>query len=286
MPAIKGSVPKVDVGILTDLDQNHLWSTMSHELPGPYPQQKALFEAFARRHYAVGMVEANDELAGYRVLILPSFAKVDAELIAKLKAFVEDGGTVLATAHLGTRDARNHKISTTPPGGGFDELFGLRITEWGTTSGKPISINYGGKPGAYTDIYEIADLKEAESIASWIADREGEAIHQAVGHAALTRNIFGQGEAWYFTSLADGETADDLVSFLEGKMPIEPLASADPFVEVVVRQSDGRKYWFVLNHYAETKMVAGLPSGPDLLTEIDVPGMLKLEPYGVAVILG
>ncbi|RKX29856.1 MAG: hypothetical protein DRP71_15860 [Verrucomicrobia bacterium] len=284
MPAIKGSAPRVDIGILTDLDQNHLWSTMSHELPGPYPQQKALFEAFARRHYAVGMVDANDELAGYQMLILPSFAKVDAVLIARLTTFVENGGTVLATAQLGTRDAMNHKIPTTPPGGGLDKLFGLRIEEWGTTSGKPISINYDGRPGTYADIYEIADLRGAESIASWVVDREGGAIHQAAGHAALTRNKAGQGEAWYFASLADGEAANDLVSFLAGHLPVEPLASADSFVEIVVRQSDDRTHWFVLNHYPETRMVAGLPSGLDLLTDNEVPGKLELEAYGVAVI--
>jgi hypothetical protein len=42
----------------------------------------------------------------------------------------------------------------------------------------------------------------------------------------------------------------------------------------------------VLNHYPETRMVAGLPSGLDLLTDNEVPGMLELEPYGVAVIEG
>jgi len=284
MPAIKGSVPRVDIGILTDLDQEHLWSTMSHELPGPLPQQKALFEALARRHYAVGMVDAHDGLEGYRVLILPSFAKVDGELIARLRAFVENGGILLATAQLGTRDARNHKIPTTPPGGGLEELFGLRIIEWGKTGEEPVSIDFGNGPATGPKLYEIAEPGGAEDMASWISNREPGVAHQAVGHPALTRHKFGRGEAWYFAALADGETADDLVGFLTGHLPIEPLASADPFVEVVVRTSADQAYWFLLNHYPETRTVRALPSGLDLLTEKTVDGSIEMEPYGVRLI--
>ena len=116
MPGIKGSAPRVDIGILTDLDQDHFWATMSHELPSPYDQQKALFDAFARRHYAVGMVDAHDLLDGTRAIIIPSFVKLDPGLNRRLRVYVEQGGILLATAQTGTRDENNHKIAYHPAG--------------------------------------------------------------------------------------------------------------------------------------------------------------------------
>lgn len=284
MSAIKGAAPRIDIGILTDLDQEHGWSTMSHLLPGPYEQQQALFDAFARRHYAVGLVSAPDVLTGYQALVLPSFVKVDPELNQRLRDFVEGGGILLATAQLGTRDENNHKIATTPPGDDLGALFGLEVIEWGRTVDGPVAVGFSDEPGPAPIIYEIPELAGAEAIASWQSTRAIGVGHQAAGHAALTRNRIGQGQAWYFASLAVDDTADALVGFLADQWSIAPLASAHPEVEVTVRETDATAFCFVLNHTTESRKVSGLPKGTDLLSDNEMDGAIELEPYGVAVI--
>lgn len=284
MPGIKGAIPRIDIGILTDLDQEHFWSTMSHQLPGPYEQQQALFDAFARRHYAVGLVSARDGFEAYRALIIPSFVKVDEALNERLRAFVMQGGILLATAQTGTRDENNHKIDSTPPGGDLQSLFGLSIIEWGRTVDGPVAIDSSDPNGPETDLYEIPERNGAEAIATWRSTRATGVAHQANGHAVLTRHPVGEGQAWYFASLAVGEAADALVNSLADHWPIAALATAHPEVEVVVRTTEGKAYWFLLNHTVESQEVSGLPTGTERLTDQEMDGTIELGPYGVAVI--
>lgn len=284
MPGIKGSAPRVDIGILTDLDQDHFWATMSHELPSPYDQQKALFDAFARRHYAVGMVDAHDLLDGTRAIVIPSFVKLDPGLNRRLRVYVEQGGILLATAQTGTRDENNHKIASTPPGGDLEALFGLNIIEWGRMVDGPVSIDFPGQPGFSPDVYEMPELNGAEAVATWRSTRETGVAHQASGHAALTRHPVGLGQAWYFASLAVADAAEKLVDCLADQWPIAPLATAHPHVEIAIREQGGTAYWFVLNHTTESQTISGLPPGTDLLTETETDGSIELAPYGVALI--
>ncbi len=284
MPAIKGSSPRVDIGILTNLDQDHFWATMSHELPAPYDQQKAFFDAFARRHYAVGMVEANDRLEGYRALIIPSFVKVDRELNSRLRGFAEQGGIILATAQTGTRDENNHKIRSTPPGGDLEELLGLHVIEWGQTVEGPVRIDFSNQSGPAPELYEIPVLAGAEAVATWQTNRETGVAHQAAGQPALTRHQVGNGQAWYFASIAVGDVAEGLVELLADQWPVTPLASTHPQVEITIREKSGEAFWFILNHTTETQNVSDLPGGLEMLTEAPVTGSLELDPYGVAVI--
>jgi beta-galactosidase len=279
-----GAIPRIDIGILTDLDQEHGWSTMSHQLPGPYDQQQALLDAFSRRHFAVGLVAAQDDLKGYRALILPSFVQVDSELLGRLRTFVDEGGLLLVTAQTATRDKNNHKIATTPPGGNLKGLLGLEVIEWGTLVGTPVAIDYAGATAPYGRVYEIPELHGAEALASWQSTRQSGVAHPAVGRPALTRHVSGKGEAWYFATLAVGEAAEALTGFLADRWAVEPLAEAAPSVEITVREKGDRAFWFALNHTTENQSVAGLPGGTHLLTGEPVGGDVMLAPYGVAVI--
>lgn len=65
------------------------------------------------------------DLSGYRVVILPSAHAISPEFAGKLKAYIQNGGTVISDPYFGVFD-ECFRLSYQVPGFGFDEVFGAR----------------------------------------------------------------------------------------------------------------------------------------------------------------
>ena len=68
------------------------------------------------------------------------------------------------------------------------------------------------------------------------------------GMPVLTRNRFGQGEAWYVASSPEPAFLRGLPRRTLRGEGIAPLPGKVPGVEVTRRELDGKSYLFVLNH--------------------------------------
>jgi beta-galactosidase len=281
-PTLLGTVERIEAATLVEIDQDEAHESIHLGLPSPNEQRRLAFEQMAMRHWASGLVDARDSFAGLRLIVLPSFPLVDEALAQRLRSFVESGGCLIATARSGIRDRRNHALSCTLPGP-LASLFGITVEEAGKTSGSlclqladsAATVPHGGW-------YEILHPTTAEVFARWKLDSQ--APHAAVGQPAASLNRVGQGIAFYLgTFLSDDNTAS-LFEAIAPLADLQPLAEADPFVEIVCRQAADRSLLFVLNHYAEPKLVRRLPRGCDLITGHPIDRSFQLDPYGVAVI--
>lgn len=93
------------------------------------PPEGPLYIALTESGYAPKYVTA-EEFAGCKILFLPYVEAIDEETAGKLRAYVENGGTLVATPVIAQYDAGG-KPYVKYPGAGLDELFGFRAErEW------------------------------------------------------------------------------------------------------------------------------------------------------------
>lgn len=282
-PKILGTSLLVRAAVLTEFEQDEAHTTMDLALPSPSDQRKLSYTELLSRHLPVGLVDSADSFDGLEFILIPSFVLMDEDLAARLRAFVERGGVLVATARTATRDRNNHVIDQTPPGL-LADLFGATVEEFGklNTPLLNLELNSGGSlpVGA---AYEILQLRGAEVLAHWSATTNG-SPHAAPGEAAITLNRVGKGAAIYVGTYFSEENLAALLDVLLSQSTIKPLAKAEPFVEILCRHAKDRRLVFILNHYPKEQKVTELPNGIDLLTNTPCGGELTLPAYGVAII--
>ena len=280
---ILGTAVRVRAAVLTEFDQEEAHTTMSLGHPGPDRQRKLAYADLLARHIPVGVVDASDSFDGLDLIVIPSFVLMDEDLAARLRAFVERGGVLAATARTATRNRNNHVLSITPPGL-LAELFGATVEEFGKLDTPLLHLEptTGGSLPAGAR-YEILQPQGAEVLARWSATADG-SPHAAPGAAALTLNRVGKGAALYVgTYFSEANTAA-LIGLLLEQCPIAPLAEADAFVEITCRHAVDRELLFILNYNPKETTVTALPGGTELLTGQPCNGQLTLPAYGVAIV--
>jgi beta-galactosidase len=101
----------------------------------------------------------------------------------------------------------------------------------------------------------------------------------------VTRNQFGQGEAWYVGTSPEASFLQGLLGQICEARGINPILPAVAGVEAVKRTKNGQSYVFVLNHNAEARNFdLGSVSGTELLTGATLSGSAEVAGRGVLII--
>jgi len=280
---ILGTTLLVRAALLTERDQDSAHITMDLGLPSPLQQRTLAIAHLLSRHIPVGLVDASDAFDGLDLILLPSFTLMDEALAARLRAFVERGGVLVATARTATRNRDNQVIAQTPPGP-LAELFGATVEEFGKLNTPLLNLELSsGQSLPAGGAYEILQPRGAEPLATWSKTAHGEP-HAAPGEAAVTLHRIGKGAAIYIGTYLAEENAGALLDLLLERAAIAPLAQADAFVEITCRRAPDRTLFFLLNHNPREAQVTGLPPGTDLLSGQPCDGTWMLPAYGVAIV--
>jgi beta-galactosidase len=119
---------------------------------------------------------------------------------------------------------------------------------------------------------------------TWIDDLE---LHGAemVASPTITRHRFGSGTAFYLATQPDPKTMWRVLQMALQSAGVQPVADVPPGVEAMRRSVRGKSFLFLLNHREAAVDVPIKEAGTNLLDGAEVhPGLLHLEPRGVAVI--
>jgi len=280
---ILGTALQAQAAVLVSCEQDDAHATMPFGLPSPGWQRHFAYTEMLARHWPAGLVDASDSFDGLQWLLIPSFVLMDEGLAAKLRKFVEEGGTLVATARTATRDKNNQVIAQTPPGL-LAGLLGVTVEEFGKLDKPLLTIERpGGEAIPVGAVYEILRPRGAETLAGWSAAADG-CPHAASGEPAVTLNRVGKGMAIYVGTYISEENAHALFDLLPGHDGVTPLAKADSLVEVTCRHAEDHKLYFVLNHGTGEATVRELPAGIDLISGSACSGSVTLPPFGVAIV--
>ncbi|MEV6006962.1 beta-galactosidase [Streptomyces sp. NPDC051976] len=271
---LAGSTVTARAAVLHDADA--WWALEADGLPS---SELDAHGALRRAHRALwdcgvtaDLASPERDLAGYGLVLAPALFLLSDTAAARLRDYVESGGTLLVQHASGCVDERLHARLGGYPAVPLREALGIRVEEHRPLrEGERILLSDGTAAASWS---ESLRAEGAQTVSTYTHG-------MLAGRPALTRHRFGSGEGWYLSTRLDDADYTALIRRLLGSAGLGPDAPGLPaHVEAVTRQApDGRRWQFLLNHRPDP---VALPSpAHDLLTAATVS---ELAPGGCAVL--
>jgi beta-galactosidase len=220
-------------------------------------------------------------LTGYRLVFAPQMALMDDGLAGRLQGFVEQGGTLVMSAHSAIKDRDNAFTASAIPIG-LTNLFGVGLDSFQTYQ-PPSRTNNAlrfddGSTLPVSVFAEVLRPTTARVLGRWERDYLKDS-------PAATEQQFGRGKAVYYGSLFNLDSARYLIRHYAGEIGLKPLlADAPEQIEVTRRTKGGTDFYFLLNH-GDTSAIVNVGDGfTDLLTGEAAAAGLTLAPLDYRVL--
>jgi beta-galactosidase len=279
--SLEGTTVRTKVAMVYDYES--LWATRIQPSFNGNDYTSGLeryYRALLRAGVNVDLVSPATDLAGYALVLAPRLHVLPDPLAARLDDYVRQGGVLLADCRTGVKDETNLCHVRTLPGL-LAPVFGITIPEYEALP-EPVGLAVQAKgplAGDYT----------AELGADWIVPTTAETLGRfkawhLESYAALTRHRHGRGTAWYVGTLVKEEAFyDGLIATLLTDAAVVPLFRPPPGVELSVREGNGRRLVFLINHTEDRREVALPRPMRSALSDGPASDRVTLERHGVAV---
>jgi len=124
---------------------------------------------------------------------------------------------------------------------------------------------------------DIIEPKGCQILATYVKDFYA-------GRPAITMNTYGLGKAIYVGTMSHQYFYQDLVVWLRQMCNLHPLLKVPENVEVSMREKEGTRVFFLLNHQNSPVRIQFYKPMHDFLTGNSFSGNYDLPPYGVLVL--
>lgn len=279
---VVGSQLKAKTALL--FDWNAWWAVEGPARPVLKNDYKKVVQAFYRalweQNITVDIVTPNADLSDYKLVVAPMLHACSESDCDNLKRYVENGGCAVVSFFSGVVDEHDHIVPGGYPGH-WRDMIGLWVELWQPLSDiktNSIAVEDSGERYCADYLAEVLHVQTAEVLARYEQDFFAD-------EPAVTRNRFGQGQAYYVSTLPDKAYLKQLFASIAADIDLKPALSVPDKVEIVQRHHDNKTFTFLLNHSAEEKTV-DLQSiqGTELITQAPTRSSITLEAHGVAVI--
>lgn len=236
------------------------------------------------------VIHSERDFSAYRLLIAPQLWMLKPGVADRLRSFVENGGTLVATHYTGCADQFNRCLTGGWPGEGLMDVFGVWNEETDILA-----------PGR-TERIRFLDTAPAAAGAVFAAGPVCALIHARgavpvavyderfyAGTPAVAVNSFGRGRAWYLAAQLPHEALRALYGHLADELRL-PRAIPGPLPAGVMaqrRERDGTAFIFLQN-FTPAPQTVGL--GPGAWKRLDSDGVASgeanLAPWESAVYTG
>ncbi|GAA5417219.1 beta-galactosidase BgaP [Paraliobacillus ryukyuensis] len=242
------------------------------------------YDAFYQKNIPVDMIGVDEDLSQYDLVIAPVLYMVKQGHAERLKQFVKDGGTFVTTFFSGIVN-ENDLVALGGYPGEFRDLMGIWSEEIDAL--EPTHYNeimfhktFGSLKGHYNCnlLFDLIHSETAEVLATY-----GDDFYQGI--PVVTKNKFGKGQAYYIASSPDQSFMLDFVDTLRKKLALEVAANAETGVEIIAREKDGKKIFFILNHNAgNATFDLGERELIDQLSGIQYTGESEIQGHDVLIL--
>lgn len=240
------------------------------------------YNALHDRNIAVDFARPTEDLSKYKLVFAPSLSLLAGGEADLMKLYVQNGGTLVSTFNTGLVD--EHHIA---PDNGFPhdltDLFGLEVKEFDPLpQGEENHLTFKGSFPA-THLHparvwcDVIEPKGCQVIATYAKDFYA-------GKPAITINSFGEGRAVYVGTMSHQFFYHDLVTWLRGLVGLQPLLKVPDTVEVSMREKEGQRVFFLLNHQNSPVRLHFYKPMHDFLSGQTFSGAYDLPPHGVLVL--
>ncbi|WP_411346048.1 beta-galactosidase [Paenibacillus sp. WLX1005] len=242
------------------------------------------YQAFYNRNVQVDIIGVDADLSRYELVIAPVLYMVKPGLAAKLEQFTEQGGTFVTTFFSGIVN-ENDLVTLGGYPGELRKLLGIWVEEIDAllpTMHNSIVMKdqLGSLQGSYS-CGMLCDLLHTEG-ADVLAEY-GDDFYK--GMPVLTRNTFGQGEAWYIASDGEASFVAGLMEHLSEQKHIQPVLDTPVGVEAGRRIKEGQAFIFLLNHNAEAATVElNSLTTVNMLDDQPVDSSIEIPGHGTVIL--
>ncbi len=240
------------------------------------------YNALHDRNISTDFARPSEDLSKYKLVFAPSLHLLSGSETDMLKLYVQNGGTLVATFNTGLVDEHNMAPDSGYPRE-LTDLFGLEVLEF-----DPLPVgeeNHLTFKGAFPTSHlhparlwcDIIEPKDCQVLATYAKD-----FYQ--GKPAMTMNTYGLGRAIYIGTQSHDHFYYDLVGWLRQMCNLHPLLKVPETVQVSMREKEGTKVYFLLNHQNSPVRIQFYKPMHDFLTGNTFSGNYDLPPHGVLVL--
>jgi beta-galactosidase len=228
----------------------------------------------------IDIIDAARDLSQYKAVLAPAMYVLGTEQAARIRAYVQGGGTFVAGFRLGVKDEHS-RIVDVPLPGLLRDVMGVELLDYQPIYAEKQAVAFtGALAGANAACRVWADIltpKGAEVLATYTGGAYA-------GKAAITTHAFGKGRAIYVGAGLEAPALARVLATLLGEAGIRPRAQAPQGVELTMRHHAGTRWIYLLNHTAEAQSVTMDGPYKDLLDGHTYSGSVPLPGYGVRVL--
>jgi beta-galactosidase len=283
-PVLQGTKVVPNVCILYSHDND--WMLSQPNQPNKHfslrEHIQLIYNALHDRNLQVDFARPSEDLSRYKIVIAPSLHLLSAGEADRLKLFVQEGGTLVSTFNTGLVNQYGIASDTGYPND-LTELFGLEVLEFDTLP--PGEENHLTFKGAFPTSHmhpakiwcDLIEPKGCQVLATYVKDFYA-------GRPAITMNTFGLGKAVYIGTMSHQHFYNDLVAWLRQICGLHPLLKVPESVEVSMREKEGTRVFFLLNHQSTPVRIQFYKPMHDFLTGNTFSGNYDLPPHGVLVL--
>jgi beta-galactosidase len=279
---LQGTTVKSKVAIIYDYESMWALSYQPGYIENSFQDTvRRYYKAFFRAGINVDMISPSADISKYKLVLAPDLFILPDHLAKKVDSFVKKGGIFVTDCRFGVKDENNLCHERTLPGL-LSGALGIQIEEYESLSNVeyPLKINnlFSGPFTAslYTDWIKSDGAEILANYDEWH-------MHS---FAAVTRNQYGKGIGWYVgTIVKEPSFYDQLITFLLNDAGIKPIIKPPIGIEVSIREGDGKKLLFIINH-TEKKQTVSIPKGKnELIGQSKTNDTIEIDRLGVAIIL-
>lgn len=292
LPGVCGATTDAKVAVMYDWEVR--WAVQ--QCQGPRRDELKDYVGTCINHYrpfwemgvAADVIESTCDLSPYKLVAAPMLYLLKPGVAEALRAFVERGGTLVATYMTGWVDESDLVILDGWPGR-LRDVFGIWAEEIdalhrGETNRVVIPSAFGSLTGSF-EASVFCELVHVESDSVKVLGEYADDFY--AGRPALTVNTFGDGRAYYITSQNNAAFLRGFYGELASQLNL-PRTIAGELPEGVTarsRTAGDAEYVFVMNFSSQPKVVAqGKPDATDAITGEPVTDTLELPGYGLRVL--
>ncbi len=283
-PAIKDTKVVADVCILYTHDNE--WALQQSIQPNKLfdlrEHVQLIYNALHDRNIQVDFARPTDGLGKYKIVFAPSLQLLADGEADRLKLYVQNGGTLVSTFNTALVN-QNHIGPDTAYPGNLSDLFGMEVLEFDPIP--PGEENHMTFKGTFPTSHlhpakiwcDIIEPKGCQVLAVFAKDFYS-------GRPAVTMNTFGLGKAIYIGTMSHQHFYNDLMGWLRQLCSLQPLLKVPENIEVSMREKEGTRVFFLLNHQNSPVRIQFYKPMHDFLTGNTFSGNYDLPPHGVLVL--
>ncbi|MFH9709174.1 beta-galactosidase [Streptomyces luteogriseus] len=277
---IRGTRTEADVAVLWDWQswwaQNLDWRpSVDHEAR---ERADAFYEALYDRHLTADFAHPEADVSRYPLVVVPALYLMTEAAGRNLKAYVEQGGTLVVSYFSGIVDEHDAVHEGAYPGP-LRDVLGLTVEEFSPLlPGERVRVTGPDGTELAADVWtEFVVPRGAETVLTY-------ADGLTAGLPAVTRHRLGEGTAWYVSTRLGADGLDLLLGRAGEDARLAPRADLPRDVEVVRRTGTSGTYLFAVNHTGTDVKVPLEAAGTELLTGEAATGHLAVPPGTVRIV--